>query len=54
MTKLNNRDAEVRFRLMAARGNPKRALAILDRLGAADTRRKRLRPRKAMKKKDSK
>ena len=31
-------DAEVRFRLMAARGNPKRALAILDRLDAADAR----------------
>ena len=31
-------DAETRFRLMAARGNPKRALAILDRLDAADAR----------------
>jgi predicted DNA-binding ribbon-helix-helix protein len=32
-------DAEVRFRLMAIRGNLKHALAILDRLDAADTRR---------------
>lgn len=31
-------DAETRFRLMAARGNPKRALAILDRLDAEDAR----------------
>jgi hypothetical protein len=29
---LSAHDAEVRFRLLAARGNPKRALAILDRL----------------------
>lgn len=35
---LSAHDAEVRFRLMAARGNPKRALAILDRLDAADNR----------------
>lgn len=33
---LSAHDAEVRFRLMAARGNPKRALALLDRLDAAD------------------
>ena len=32
---LSAHDAEVRFRLMAARGKPKRALAILDRLDAA-------------------
>jgi hypothetical protein len=31
-------DAEVRFRLMAARGKPERGLAILDRLDAADRR----------------
>jgi hypothetical protein len=31
-------DAEVRFRLMAARGRPERGLAILDRLDAADAR----------------
>jgi hypothetical protein len=34
-------DAEVRFRLMAARGNPRRALALLDRLDAADARRQK-------------
>jgi hypothetical protein len=34
-------DAEVRFRLMAARGNPRKALALLDRLDADDTRRQR-------------
>ncbi len=33
---LSAHDAEVRFRLMAARGNPKRALAILDRMDEAD------------------
>jgi hypothetical protein len=33
---LSAHDAEVRFLLLAARGNPKRALAILDRLDAAD------------------
>ena len=33
---LSAHDAEVRFRLMAARGKPERALAILDRLDAAD------------------
>ncbi len=33
---LSAHDAEVRFRLMAARGNPKRALALLGRLDAAD------------------
>ncbi len=31
-------DAEVRFRLMAADGDPKQALAILDRLDAAASR----------------
>lgn len=31
-------DAEVRFRLLAARGKPKYALAILDRLDDADVR----------------
>lgn len=35
---LSAHDAEVRFRLMAARGKPERALAILDRLDAADRR----------------
>ena len=30
-------DAEVRFRLLAARGEPKRALAILDRLDVYDS-----------------
>ena len=35
---LSAHDAEVRFRLMAMRGNPKRALAILDRLDASDSR----------------
>jgi hypothetical protein len=34
-------DAEVRFRLMAARGNPRKALALLDRLDAADARRQK-------------
>ncbi len=29
-------DAEVRFRLLAGRGDPKRALALLDRLDAID------------------
>jgi hypothetical protein len=38
MATLSAHDAEVRFRLMAIRGNPKRALAILDRLDAIDTR----------------
>jgi hypothetical protein len=38
---LSAHDAEVRFRLLAARGNPKRALAILDRLDAADGRTRR-------------
>lgn len=33
-------DAEVRFRLLASRGNPKRALAILDRLDIADRTRR--------------
>jgi hypothetical protein len=33
---LSAHDAEVRFRLMAARGDPKRALVLLDRLDAAD------------------
>lgn len=31
-------DAEVRFRLMAARGKPERGLAILDRLDTLDFR----------------
>ncbi len=35
---LSAHDAEVRFRLMASRGKPERALAILDRLDAADRR----------------
>src|SRR5882724_10093471 len=35
---LSAHDAEVRFRLLAARGEPGRALAILDRLDAADRR----------------
>ena len=35
---LSAHDAEVRFRLLAARGDPKRALAILDRLDNADAR----------------
>ena len=33
---LSAHDAEVRFRLLAARGTPERGLAILDRLDAAD------------------
>lgn len=33
---LSAHDAEVRFRLLAARGKPERALAILDRLDSAD------------------
>lgn len=33
---LSAHDAEVRFRLMAAHGRPARAVAILDRLDAAD------------------
>lgn len=35
---LSAHDAEVRFRLMAARGKSQRGLAILDRLDAADRR----------------
>ena len=35
---LSAHDAEVRFRLMAARGKAERGLAILDRLDAADAR----------------
>jgi hypothetical protein len=35
---LSAHDAEVRFRLLAARGKPERALAILDRLDRADRR----------------
>ncbi len=35
---LSAHDAEVRFRLMAARGNSKRTLAILERLNVADGR----------------
>lgn len=35
---LSAHDAEVRFRLLAARGKAERALAILDRLDAADRR----------------
>lgn len=35
---LSAHDAEVRFRLLAARGRPERGLAILDRLDAADRR----------------
>lgn len=35
---LSAHDAEVRFRLMAARGRPERALAILDRLDGTDRR----------------
>lgn len=31
-------DAEVRFRLMASRGDPKRLIALLDRLDKADQR----------------
>ena len=46
---LSAHDAEVRFRLMAARGKPERGLAILDRLDAADAR-SRGRPRKTAKK----
>jgi hypothetical protein len=38
MSTLSTRDTEARFRLMAARGNPKRGLAILDRLDTADAR----------------
>ena len=37
-TTLSAHDAEMRFRLMAARGKSKRALPILDRLDAADAR----------------
>jgi hypothetical protein len=33
---LSAHDAEVRFRLLAARGKPEQGLAILDRLDAAD------------------
>ena len=33
---LSAHDAEVRFRLMATRGNPRRALAMLDRLDSED------------------
>jgi hypothetical protein len=33
---LSAHDAEVRFRLLATRGKPDRALAILDRVDAAD------------------
>lgn len=40
-------DAEVRFRLMAARGNPKRALALLDRLDAMDRRKGLAEPKRA-------
>jgi hypothetical protein len=36
-------DAEVRFRRMAARGNPKRMLALLDRLDAEEARMRRSR-----------
>ena len=35
---LSAHDAEVRFRLLAARGKPERGLAILDRLDEADRR----------------
>ena len=35
---LSAHDAEVRFRLLAARGKPERGLAILDRPDAADRR----------------
>ncbi|MBX9943800.1 MAG: ribbon-helix-helix domain-containing protein [Reyranella sp.] len=35
---LSAHDAEVRFRLMAARGKPERGIAILDRLDRADRR----------------
>ena len=42
---LSAHDAEVRFRLLAARGRPERGLAILDRLNTAD-RGKGLRRRK--------
>ena len=35
---LSAHDAEVRFRLLAAQGSPKRALAILERLDAASGR----------------
>lgn len=38
MSALPTRDAEARFRLMAAHGKPKRGLAILDRLDAVDAR----------------
>jgi hypothetical protein len=34
-------DAEVQFRLMAARGNPRKALALLNRLDAEDARRQK-------------
>ena len=34
-------DAEVQFRLMVARGNPRKALALLDRLDAEDARRQK-------------
>lgn len=54
---LSAHDAEVRFRLMAARGRPERGLAILDRLDAADARKglreaqRRFRPQKRVTKK---
>ena len=38
---LSAHDAEVRFRLMAARGNPRRTLAMLDRLDSEDRSRGR-------------
>ncbi|HJQ58408.1 MAG TPA: toxin-antitoxin system HicB family antitoxin [Vineibacter sp.] len=40
-------DAEVRFRLLASRGDVKRALALLDRLDANDKRRPRPSRRRA-------
>jgi hypothetical protein len=43
---LSAHDAEVRFRLMAARGRPERGLAILDRLDAADARKGLREPRR--------
>jgi hypothetical protein len=52
---MSTTDPETRFRQMAARGNVKKALAILDRLDAEDARKKafkaRRRSRKTTKKK---
>jgi len=52
---MDTTDPETRFRQMAARGNPKKALALLDRLDAEDARKKaakaKRRSRKITKKK---